>query len=47
MITVMLCLALLALALAVAVPASAGKVPIWAAVLVLCLIELLRVMPIG
>ena len=46
MLTVMFCLAFAAFVLAIA-SASTGRVPLWVAVLLLCLIELLRVIPLG
>ncbi len=45
MLNVFLILILIAIGLAVA--SIAGKVPLWASVFVLCLIELLRVLPLG
>ena len=45
MLTVLVVLALAAFILAVA--AAAGKVPLWVSVIVLCLIELLRALPLG
>ncbi len=45
MLTVLLILALIALGLTIW--AATGKGPLWAAVFVLCVIELLRQLPLG
>lgn len=45
MVTVMLLLVLMAMGLTLA--AAMGKPSLWAAVFLLCLIELLRVFPLG
>ncbi len=45
MLTVFVILILIAIGLTVA--SISGKPPLWAAVFVLCLIELLRVLPLG
>jgi hypothetical protein len=45
MLTVILILALCAFLVTIA--AAAGKAPLWIAVMLLCVIELLRVLPLG
>ena len=45
MLSVFLILAIAAFALTIA--SSVGKAPLWVAVVILCVIELLRVLPIG
>jgi hypothetical protein len=45
MLTVFLILALAAFIVTIA--SAMGKAPVWVAVLVLCLIELLRALPLG
>lgn len=45
MITVFVVLALAAFAVTIA--AAMGKAPLWVAAIILCLIELLRVLPLG
>lgn len=44
-LTVLLILALIALGFTIG--AAVGKLPIWIAVLFLCIIELIRVLPLG
>lgn len=46
MLTVMLVLAIAAFVCTL-IAAAWGKVPLWIAVIILCLIELLRAMPLG
>jgi hypothetical protein len=45
MLTVLIILVLAAFVVTVA--AAAGKAPLWVAVLLLCIIELLRTLPLG
>ncbi len=45
MLTVFLILALAAFIITIA--SAMGKAPLWVAVIILCLIELLRVLPLG
>lgn len=45
MLTVFIVLALVALALAIA--AAMNHAPLWAAVVILCVMELLRALPLG
>lgn len=47
MITVFLVLAIVALICAVASAAQPSKVPLWVAVIVLAIIELIRALPLG
>lgn len=47
MLTVFLVLVIIAIILTVAAAWAPSKMPLWAAVFVLCLIELLRIVPLG
>jgi hypothetical protein len=47
MLTVLIILVLAAFIVTVASAASPTKVPLWVAVLLLCIIELLRTLPLG
>ena len=47
MLTVLFVLVIAAFICVVASAAQPSKVPLWVAVLLLCLIELLRILPVG
>jgi hypothetical protein len=47
MITVFICLAIAAFICVIAAAARPASVPLWVGVLLLCVIELLRCMPLG
>jgi hypothetical protein len=47
MLTVLIILVIAAFIVTIASAAAPGKCPVWVAVLLLCIVELLRVLPLG